>query len=85
MNKYAKGLSGSQKFTLLVAHIAKGKPGHAISVEQITTEWNRVKGVTGSAFNPAHATRAKEYGWIDSPKRSFYALSDTWKEAISTD
>lgn len=83
MNKYAKGLSGSQKFALLIAHIANGKSGHAISSDQISSEWNRIKGIVGG-FNTAHATRAKERGWINAPKRGFYALSDTWKEVIGT-
>lgn len=82
MKKHAKSLSGSKKFTLLLAHSVKGKIGEVVSVEKLVSEWNRMKGVLGSAFNPAHATRAKENGWIDSPKKGVYALSTSWKEAI---
>jgi hypothetical protein len=80
MNKYAKSMSGSRKFTLLLAHLAQGKTGQEISGERITSTWNRMKGVLGGAYNAAHATRAKAEGWIDSPKRGHYALSDSWKE-----
>lgn len=83
MNKHAKSLSGSRKFTLLLAHLAHGKIGEDISGEQIVSTWNKMKSVMGGAYNTAHATRAKEEGWIDSPKRGFYALSDSWKEVTS--
>lgn len=85
MKKYGKGMSGSEKFVLLVAHIAKGKPGREISSDQLSSEWNRMKSVLGGAFNQAHATRAKERGWINSPKRGSYVLSNTWKEALGAD
>jgi hypothetical protein len=82
MKKHARLLSGSKKFTLLLAHSVKGKVGEVVSVEKLVSEWNRMKGVLGGAFNPAHATRAKENGWIDSPKKGAYALSTSWKEVL---
>lgn len=80
MNKYARSMNGSRKFTLLLAHLAQGKTGQEISGEQIISTWNRMKSVLGGAYNAAHATRAKAEGWIDSPKWGHYALSDSWKE-----
>lgn len=85
MKKYAKGLSGPQKLALLLARIVKGKSGQAITSEQLTTEWNRMKSVMGGRFNAAYITRAKEHGWIDSAERGSYVLSDTWKEALGAD
>jgi hypothetical protein len=83
MNKHAKGMSGSQKFVLLVAHAAKGKSGHEVSSDDLVSAWNRMKRVMGGKFNGAHAVRAKDKGWIDSPKRGVYVLSDTWKDAMT--
>jgi hypothetical protein len=85
MKRYGKGLSGSQKFTLLAAYLAKGKPGAQISSDQIVAEWDRMTSILGGTFNHAHATRAKESGWIDSPKRGIYLLSSTWKEALGAE
>src|SRR5713101_3367473 len=68
MNKFAKGMNGSRKFTLLLAHMAQGEIGQEVSGEQIASTWNRMKSVLGGAFNGAHATRAKAEGWVDSPK-----------------
>lgn len=81
MNKYAKRMSGSRKFTLLLAHLVQGKTGQEISGERVASTWNRMKSVLGGAYNAAHATRAKAEGWIDSPKWGHYALSPSWKEA----
>lgn len=83
MNKYAKGKSGSRKFTLLLAHLAQGKVGQEVAGKQLVADWNRMKGVLGGAFNRAHATRAKEEGWIDSPRFGYYSLSSSWQEAVS--
>ena len=83
MKKHAKSMSGSRKFTLLLAHLVQGKTGQEISGKQIASAWNRMKSVLGGAYNAVHATRAKAEGWINSPKRGHYALSDSWKEATS--
>lgn len=83
MSKYAKDVSGSRKFTLLLARLAQGKTGEEISGERVVSAWNRMKGIMGGAWNPAHATRAKEQGWIDSPKRGFYVLSGSWREVTN--
>jgi hypothetical protein len=85
MKKYARNMSGSRKFTLLLAHLAQENTGQEISGERIASTWNRMKQVLGGAYNAAHATRAKAEGWIDSPKRGHYALSASWKEAIAAE
>ena len=84
VRKYAKGMNGSQKFTLLLARLVQGKAAEEVSGEQIVSTWKRMKGVIG-AYNPAHATRAKERGWIDSPKRGVYTLSSSWRDVMSTE
>jgi hypothetical protein len=83
MKKHARSMSGSRKFTLLLAHLVQGKTGREILGDKITSTWNRMKSVLGGAYNAAHATRAKAEGWVDSPKRGHYALSNSWKEVTS--
>jgi hypothetical protein len=83
MKKHAKGMSGSRRFTLLLAHLVQGKIGQAISGETITSTWNRMKSILGGVYNAVHANRAKAEGWINSPKRGHYALSHSWREVTS--
>jgi hypothetical protein len=80
MKRYAKGLGGPKKFTLLLARLVEGKVGKEVSGEQITSTWNKMKSVLGGPYNGAYANRAKHAGWINSPKTGVYVLSDSWKE-----
>lgn len=82
MKRYGGNLGGAGKFTLLLARLANGKVGFAVSVKDIETQWNKMKGVMGAAYNPAHSTRAKERGWLDTPKHGVYSLSVDWTEAL---
>jgi hypothetical protein len=82
MSSHGKGMSGSQRFALLLARLAKGQVTQEISIEQIASAWNRMKSVMGGAYNAAYTTRAKEKGWVDSPKKGVYVLTDSWKEIL---
>ena len=81
MTKYARGLKGAQKFTLLLAYTVKGKTSQQETRATLEKQWNKMKGVLGK-FNPAHGSRAKAKGWVDSPKHGVYTLSDSWKECL---
>ena len=83
MNKYARGLKGPQKFTLLLAHSVKGKMSQQVPRAGLEKQWNKMKAVLDGKFNPAHANRAKAKGWVDSPKHGVYTLSDSWKECLT--
>jgi len=84
MSSHGKGMSGSQRFTLLLARLAKGQVTQEIPIEQIASTWNLMKSVMGGAFNPAYTTRAKEKGWVDSPKKGVYVLTNSWKEIFQS-
>src|ERR1700674_3905140 len=43
MNKHAKGLKGPQKFTLLLARLAKGNASHQVSRADLQSHWNKMK------------------------------------------
>lgn len=82
MKRYGSKLGGTQKFALLVARLAQGKIGHPVPTKEIEAWWNKMKSILGGPYNPAHSTRAKDRGWVDSPKYGVCALSDDWKGAI---
>lgn len=83
MKKHARGSSGDRKFTLLLAHIAKGNASHQVSIAELERQWNKMKAVLEGKFNRAYANRAKANGWVDSPKYRMYTLSAVWKEALT--
>lgn len=82
MKRYTSGLQGDQKFTLLLARLAKGDTSKRVTFDEIRSQWNRMKTVMGGKFNAAYSNRAKEHGWVDVPKRGEYVLSAQWKEAL---
>lgn len=82
MHQHARSLNGIQKFVLLLAWLVKGNHLQEVSSGEIEKHWNRMKSILGGEFNRAHANRAKTKGWVDSPKRGMYKLSQTWKEVL---
>lgn len=82
MNRYAKGGSGAQKFAILLARLTKGDNKLQIESKEIERQWKRTTRHLGE-FNGAHGTRAKDAGWVDTPKRGSYVLLSDWKSALS--
>jgi hypothetical protein len=83
MKRYAAGLSGPKKFTLLLAWMTKGNTSQEVASADIEKQWNKMKTVLGGKFNGAYANRAKANGWVDGPKFRIYTLCDSWKESLS--
>ena len=76
--EYSKRMGGPQRFTLLLAKMSRGKIGTPIDLKEIANTWGKMTALLGK-YNGAYATRAKEYGWVDSPKMGSYVLTSTWK------
>ena len=76
---HARNLSGPQKFALLVAYLTKGDGEKEIRMTDVENNWNRMKSLLGGKFNVAYTTRAKDNGWVDSPKRGIYKVLPDWK------
>jgi len=79
MNRYARGATGARKFALMVAHTAKGDLSAEVTRSDIEKQWSKMTGLLGE-FNPAFSTRAKDSGWVDSPKFGVYKLLLGWKD-----
>ena len=82
VKRHTKGLGGPQRFTVLLARLSGGKAGVAISLKEIEKAWNRMTEPMGGRFNPAYTTRAKDNGWVDTPKMGSYALQGGWEKAL---
>ncbi len=77
---YAKNLSGSKKFTLLLAYLAKGTHNAPSNLSEIKKHWSKMKAknLMGYAFNRYYATEAKTQGWVDTNKHGSYFLKKDW-------
>ena len=82
MKRLGGNLGGPQKFTLLLAHMVKGKAGVAVAMDNIKRQWSRMKGPMGGDFYTMYGTRAKDAGWVDTPKNGHYALRANWADAL---
>lgn len=81
IKRYTKGSSGPKKFAILVARITKGDVKTEVPSSEIEKQWNKMTQLMGS-FHPTHALRAKDNGWVDSPKHGVYKLLSEWKDAL---
>lgn len=83
---YARGMSGSKKFALLLAFLVKGKVGESVGANVITARWNKMKAgnLMGYAFNTKYPTEAKTSGWVDLRKHGTYCLLNSWMEIFSS-
>lgn len=82
VKSHVKGLGGPQKFTVLLARLSGGKTGVAVGLKEIEKTWSRMTEPMGGKFNPAYTTRAKDNGWVDTPKTGYYALRSSWTGAL---
>ena len=59
-----------------------GRAPADVPSEKVRSEWSKLTAHLG-AFNRAHATRAKDHAWVDSPAHGTYRLGPLWREAFS--
>jgi hypothetical protein len=82
MKRYAADLSGPKKLTLLVARLVEGQTNTLVARTEIEGQWKKMKGLLGGRYNSAYDTRARDSGWISSPKAGVFQLLDGWAGAI---
>ncbi len=80
VKKHKSGKSGAQKFTLLLAYLAKGDGKKAVALDEIVREWKTMTALLGS-YNNVHALRAREADLVDS-KEGLYLLRPGWKDRL---
>jgi hypothetical protein len=82
MKRYSGELSGPKKLTLLVAYLAKGQTNQPVARIDVEKEWKKMGALLGGRYNAAYDTRARDNGWISSPKAGSFQLLEGWMEAI---
>lgn len=85
IKKYSSGFNGQKYFALIVAYITAGKEATSVDLLQIKAIWKSCSGVIGVPYASIFSTRAKESGWVDSPKdaRGSYVLGKHWKDIFN--
>lgn len=81
VRKYSVGLSGQEKFTLLLAFLAKGDATKRISLEEIEKYWSKMtaKNLLGMEFNRFYSGQAKDNDWVNTEKPGLYYLRPSWR------
>jgi len=79
---HARTLSGPKKFALLVAYLSQNNPEKTVPFTDIESNWNKMTGLLGK-YNPAHSTRSKDNGWVDSPKQGVYVIVPGWEVILN--
>lgn len=80
VNRYVAGKSGPKRFTLLLAYLAKGKEGSEVAMVDLKKAWKNMSGKSLlGKFNGYYPNKAKDWGWVDTPKHGHYALTNEWR------
>jgi len=81
IKKYAKGMSGAKKFTLLLSRLVNGDLKRELALSEIEKYWNKMKSknLLSMDFNRYFSAEAKNNDWVDSKKKGFYNLRPSWK------
>lgn len=87
VKRYAGGMSGPQKFALLLAYLTKGDSSKRISLDEIQRHWNKMtaRGLLGVKFNRFYSATARERDWVSTEKSGLYYLRPSWREIIHED
>jgi hypothetical protein len=81
VKKYSGDINGAQKFTLLLAYLARGNSTKTVSLSEIEGQWNKMtsKGLLGIKFNRFHPAQARDNDWASTEKAGAYRLRPSWK------
>ena len=81
VKKYSGGMSGPEKFTLLLAYLTKGDATKTVALSDIENQWSRMtgKGLLGMKFNRFYPSQARDNDWASTEKAGAYRLRPSWK------
>lgn len=82
MNRYSKKRSGSKKFVLLLAWLAKGDLKKQVALSEIKSQWNRMTAILEMDFNLFFTGDAKDRDWVETKTKGLYNLRPTWRDVL---
>lgn len=87
VTRYAKNMTGTEKFVLLVAYLAKGEVDTSVTLSSVEKLWSKMtaKSLLGMHFNRKYTSDAKARGWLDGAGQGKYQLTYGWTEIQRSD
>jgi len=82
MKSYSKSLSGSKKFVLLVAWLAKGDLKKQIALAEIKKQWGQMTSILEMDFNLFFTGDAKDRDWVETRSKGLYSLRPAWTDVV---
>jgi len=82
MRSYSKNLSGSKKFVLLVAWLAKGDLKKQIALSEIKKHWSQMTAILEMKFNLFFTGDAKDRDWVETKSKGLYSLRPGWRDIL---
>lgn len=82
MKAYSKGLSGSKKFVLILAWVAKGDLKKQVPLPEIKKEWSRMTAILKMDFNLFFTGDAKDKDWVETKAKGLYSLRPAWRDVL---
>jgi hypothetical protein len=82
MKKHAAGLSGPERLILLVAYFAHGNTQTPVPRVNVVNQWAKMTSIMGGSYNGAYDTRARDTGWLHSPKPGVFELRPGWETVL---
>ena len=81
MKAHASGMSGGEKFALMLAFLAKGDVKGEIKLKDIENHWSKMTALLGD-FNRKYSNDAKEDGLVNTKKHGIYVLTAQWRDIL---
>ncbi len=84
IKQYAKGMSGSKKFVLLLSRLAKGDMNQEVTLKEIGKHWSKMKSksLLGMNFNTFYPAEARDKDWVELKKKGVYCLRPSWRDIL---
>lgn len=81
MKKHER-LSGTRKFVVMLAWMAKGNTEVDVKLSELESLWGAMEAILGRTFNRRLTSEAKDEDWVESRKHGYYNLRPSWKQAL---
>lgn len=82
MKSYSKNLSGSKKFVLLVAWLARGDLKKQIALSEVKKRWSQMTAILEMEFNLFFTGDAKDRDWVETKSKGLYSLRPGWRDIL---
>jgi hypothetical protein len=80
MKSHSNSLTGSKKFVLLLACLAKGDLKRQVALSEIKKKWSQMTGILKMDFNLFFTGDARDRDWVETKSKGLYNLRPSWRD-----